>query len=308
MSRRAANRRRPWDVSSLVLPALVLLAAVCGLALIAGSLGWFESGPGPRRGAPPGTLAVPAAAVTIPTYARVGLEHLIDRSSGDLRAVYLPEGSILPETMIDAKQIVGRVLSTDKAPGQVFSTQDFFPLGTREGIVAGIPPGKRALRIGAGKVNGIVGLGRGDRFDLVATFDLTRGAASVRVEGARVNPLGSQTQTVTVVEDGAVVQPLKERAIPGQVQKIVEEMVIAVAPIEVAGLTEALHSGARIDCVPRSGRPTDSDASTAAEKTSPRGGLKVVETISGGQRRVIAVPPGLSPVGAGPPGAGPGGG
>ena len=162
VSRRAANRRRPWDVSSLVLPALVLLAAVGGLALIAGSLGWFESGPGPRRGAPPGTLAVPAAAVTIPTYARVGLEHLIDRSSGELRAVYLPEGSILPETMIDAKQIGGRVLSTDKAPGQVFSTQDFFPLGTREGIVAGIPPGKRALRIGAGKVNGIVGLGRGD--------------------------------------------------------------------------------------------------------------------------------------------------
>ena len=291
----AARRRRRWTVSSLA--PLILLAAttVLGLGLMASSLGWLEGAETRRRAAPPGTVAVPAAAVAIPTYTRVRLEHLIDPGLGDLRAVYLPEGSVLPETFVEAKDIIGRVLATDKIPGQLFSQQDFFPPGTREGIVAGIPPGKRALRIDARKVSGIVGLGRGDRFDLVATLDFSQGRSrGVRVEGTGTNQLGafgSQVRAATIVEGGAVVQPLETRAIPGRTEQLVEEMVIAVDPAEVAALTEALHTGARIDCVPRSGRPVDV-AAGARERAAATNGLRVVETISGGQRRVVAVPSG----------------
>ena len=295
--RRAASRRRRWSASSLALSGLLVAIAAIGVALVASSLGWLGGAELERRGVPPGAVAVPAAAVRIPTYTRVRLEHLVDPGTGDLRAVYLPEGSLLPETFVDAREIVGRVLATDKRPGQLFSEQDFFPPGTREGIVAGIPPGKRAIRIDARKVNGIVGLGRGDRFDLVATLDFARGSSrGIRVEGAstsQLGALGSQIRASTIVEGGAVVQPLETRAIPGRAAQLVEEMVIAVEPAEVAALTEALHTGARVDCVPRSGRPVDVATGAPEHGTSGgQGGLRVVETISGGERRVVAVPSG----------------
>ncbi len=297
--RRDVGRRRRWSASSLLLPGFVVVSTALGLGLMASSLGWLEREDSGWKGVPPGTVAVPAAAVGIPTYTRVRLEHLIDPRSQDLRVVYLPEGSILPDTMVDAREIMGRVLATDKNPGQLFSKEDFFPPGTREGIVAGIPPGKRALRIDARKVNGIVGLGRGDRFDLVATLDFSSQGRTkgIRVEGAGTSQLGSfgsQIRATTIVAGGAVVQPLATRAVAGRNQQLVEEMVIAVDPSEVTALTEALHTGARIDCAPLSGRPVDTSIqATEARAPSGRNGLvRVIETISGGQRWAVAVPHG----------------
>src|SRR5437762_4819081 len=56
--------------------------------------------------------------------------------------------------------------------------------------------------------------------------------------------------------------------------KPVQEVVIAVSPIEVAHLTEALAIGADISCVPRSGRPDDPYDSVTPESNpwSPFGG------------------------------------
>ena len=117
----------------------------------------------------------------------------------------------------------------------------------------------------------------------------------MRVEGTNTNRLGafgSQVRASTIVSGGAVVQPLARRAVAtGRSQRLVEEMVIAVEPDEVAALTEALHSGARIDCVPRSGQPVDL-AADPPKRAEPKNasGLHVIETISGGKRRVVAVP------------------
>ena len=297
---------------SLAPVAVVLLCAGVGLWLLASSLGWLSPEQRIARSTPPGTVAIPVAGISISTYTRVRLEHLVDPRSGDLRAIYLPEGSVLPETFADVRQIVGRVLAVDKRPGQVFAASDFFPEGTREGIVAGIPSGKRALRIDARKVGGIVGLGRGDRFDLIATLDLSKGArGGIEVKrGAAgvVGRLGSAVQARTIVHGGAVVQPLQTRVVPGQLSQVLEEMVIAVDPAEVALLTEALHTGARIDCVPLSGRPASQEANSQAVEGAGDA-LRMVETIAGGQRRVIAVDAGegvaapVPKVSAGPPGS-----
>ncbi len=313
VARRSQRRSRGLPAANLLLPGLLIVTALAGLWLLAASAGWFDSEPTVRKSAPPGTVAAPVAAVRIPAYTRIGLEHLIDPATGDLRALFLPDDSILQGTIIDVKQLIGRVVATDKRPGQLFSEVDLFPPGTREGIVAGIPAGKRALRIDASKVNGIVGLARGDRFDLVATVDLRRdGSNRVAVEGLPSNELGtlaSQVRSSTVVLDGAVVQPLETRSIAGKKEQLVEEMVIAVHPDEVQQLTSALHAGARVDCVPRSGRPIDPVAgATTQPDEGRRRGLQAVETISGGKRRVVAVPsrpPGRSsapPVAAAPRG------
>lgn len=289
-----ARRRRSVDARSLALVALLAVAGLAGLGLLASSLGWIGGGSSGPRVAPAGTIAVPAAGVTIPTYARVRVDHLVDPRTGDLRAVYLPEGSILPETFVDAREIVGRVLAVDKEPGQVFSENDFFPPGTREGIVAGIPAGKRAMRIDARKVGGIVGLGRGDRFDLIATLDVAKTAGrGVQVQGAggrSMGRLGSPVRATTIVAAGAVVQPLERRMVPGRTAQVVEEMVIAVAPDEVGALTEALHAGARVDCVPLSGQPSELAGEPGGDASSRGGGaLRMVETIVGGKRSIIAV-------------------
>ena len=296
MSRRIQKRKRRISWSGLLLPAVLVVLSILGLGLLASSMGWLSDGRVVQRGAPPGTVAIPAAAVGIPAYTRVRLEHLVNSRTGDLHAVYLPEGSILPETFVDAREIIGRVVVSDKLAGQLFSENDFFPPGTREGIVAGIPSGKRAIRIDARKVNGIVGLSRGDRFDLVATLDLRRSGRNnpVVVQGAaqtNLGALGSSVQSSLVVEDGAVVQPLQTRSIPGRTNQLVEEMVIAVNSDEVELLTKALHSGARVDCVPRSGRPTD-EVEAKRPSVARSGGLNVVETISGGSRSAVAVPSG----------------
>lgn len=292
MPARQQRRRRRIAWSSYLLPAGLAVVSLIGLALLASSLGWFGDERTARKSAPAGTIAVPAVAVTIPAYSQIRLEHLVDPQTGDLRAIYLPEGSILPETLVNARDIIGRVVRSDKKPGQLFAEADLFPPGTREGIVAGIPEGKRALRIDASKVNGIVGLGRGDRFDLVATVNLRQGRSSPVVVGgaAGAGVGGAPLQSSIVVENGAVVQPLETRAIPGRASQLVEEMVVAVDPAEVEFLTQALHSGARIDCVPRSGRPVAEAAAPEAPKRSGRSGINVIETISGGSRGAVAVP------------------
>jgi hypothetical protein len=176
--------------------------------------------------------------------------------------------------------IWGRVLDHDKQPGYVFTERDFLPRGTREGLVAGIPAGKRAIRVEADKVEGLFGLRPGDRFDLVATvaIDSTRAGASPAfstggVYGqqmalqARLSNWQKQATVRVVVQNGVLVEPLKTRQVPffsntltqGGVTRMrpIQEVVIAVDPDEVARLTEAIAVEAKVSCVPRSGRPDD---------------------------------------------------
>ena len=293
MRARRASRAR----SSLVLP-LAGFAVVTAVGL--GLLIWWAGNEEPPASAeaPPGTRAVPVAGRALPAYRAIELEDLLDPRTGKLTRIYLPEDSILPETMTDARQLLGRVLGRDKAPGRVFREPDFLPEGTRPGIVAGIPTGKVALRIPSARVTGSVGLHRGDRFDLVATWPRNdRGAARPTTV---LLGRGARAQVDVVAEGAAVVEPLAERRLPGAGGRpggVVQELVIAVAPGEVPGVTEALELAARIDCVPHSGRPDEPSADEVARSAGrvDRGAFgrsreTVVETIVGGQRTLLEVP------------------
>lgn len=270
-----------------------LVLAGAGVALAAWSLGLLGPMEPQASGIPEGHVAVPVASGAIAAYTAIQLDHLVDPRTGALAVVYLPDGSLLPETVSDAEALLGRVLARDKDPGRVFRESDLLPPGTRPGLVAGIPAGKRALRIDASKVNGIIGLRRGDRFDLVATLRPRRGAPA-SVSGAGLAPRARVHQ---VVVDGAVVEPLSQRRLPAAsgAGTVVQEMVIAVAPDEVPLLTEALELASRIDCVPRSGHPEERAAASAtAEAHFPHrrgfGGEALVDTIEGDQRALRTVP------------------
>jgi Flp pilus assembly protein CpaB len=273
-----------------------------------------------------GLVAVPIAPRAIPAYTRLTRDHFWDPVKNELTVTYLPPRAVTPDMLTKWTDIWGHVLDHDKPAGYVFTKADLFAEGTRAGLVAGIPAGKRAIRVQADKVEGLYGLQRGDRFDLVATLpiDAKGRAQNFGFAGAYAQQFALQAQltnwqkqaTVRVlVQNGAVVEPLSARQIPvyattmtqGAITRMrpIQEVVIAIAPGEVARLTEAMAVDATISAVPRSGQPDDPKNSVTPELSpvSPfsapglglggsdasSGGLAMVEAISGSKRELTAV-------------------
>jgi Flp pilus assembly protein CpaB len=278
---RSFDQRRstvPRPAASIVLTAVlvsvaVALAVLWGLGVI--DVSKFRT----AQASTAGLVAVPTAARTIPAYTKITRDHLWDPTNGRLTFVHLAPNSVTKEMLINFSDIIGRVIDHEKPAGYVFTETDFLPRGTREGIVAGIPPGKRAIRVPADKVEGLYGLRPGDRFDLVATLAIDGGrggAQSFNFGGvygqqialqARLSNWQKQATVRVMVQDGTVVEPLTTRQVPvfsntltqGGITRMrpVQEIVIAVDPEEVAPLTEAMAVDAKISTVPRSGRPDD---------------------------------------------------
>jgi len=263
---------------------MLVLAAVAAVVVIVGALAAFGLVDLSRlRSSEPSTagfIAVPTPAKVIPAYTRVRRDHLWDASRARISVVYLPPRVVTPEMLVSISDVIGRVLDHAKEPGYVFTDSDFLPKGTREGIVAGIPAGKRAVRISADKVDGLYGLHAGDRFDLLATMpiDASRGSGSQSFgfSGPYSQQLALQAQlsnwdkqaTVRViVQSAVVVEPMITRGVPvyqsslteGAATRVrpVQEAVIAIDPEEVAPLTEAMAVNAKLTSIPRSGRPDD---------------------------------------------------
>ena len=233
-----------------------------------------------------GLVAVPVSAQSIPAYTKLTRDHIWNAQKGEMAFAWLPPEQVTASMKTNLKEVFGRVLARDKAAGYVFTDADFLPKGTRPGLVGGIPPGKRAVRVEAGQVEGLYGLNPGDRFDLLGTLpiELKGGDTSLEVAGAYGKQLALQANltnwakqaTVRVlVQNGVLVQPLTTRQIPlsmntltqGLVvkKKPVQEIVIAVDPDEVAPLTEAMALKAQITTVPRSGHPDDPKESHTTE-------------------------------------------
>lgn len=314
------TRRGWWPPSPAIVTIFVVLMGLVALwssgLIDLGRLGWGKSLGQPSRA---GLVAIPVSATAVPAYTRMNRDHLWNPTLGELSLIYLRPEQVSPEMIQEISRITGRVLDHDKPAGYVFTEADFLPKGTRPGLVAGIPPGKRALRVDAEKVYGLQGLRRGDRFDLVSTIalDAIRSGSNFGGGGVYAPQMELQSKMMNwqkqatvsvVVQNGVVVEPMTLRNVPltsgtltqGMVTrtKPVQEVVIAVDPREVAHLTEAMAVDARISCVPRSGRPEDPPAlvtppstprSPFATGTGP-GPLTTIESITGTKREMIAAP------------------
>ena len=319
----AAVPRRPGRPSMFtgrtIAMWVVAAAIVVAMVAVVLNLSGFGSAPAPST---EGLVPVITPARPIPAYTRITRDHLWDPRAGTISVVYLPPGAVTPEMLRSLSDVIGRVLDHEKAPGYVFTETDFLPPGTREGIVAGIPAGKRALRITADEVDGLYGLRQGDRFDLLATlpidarsggsdaFDLAGVYGDQMALEARLSNWQKQATVRVIVQSGVIVEPMSVRGVPtvtsslteGGASRVrpVQEAVIAIDPSEVALLTEAMAVDARVVTVPRSGRPDDPQDSTtpALNPVSPfadTGGeddteFAMVETIMGQRRALTAVP------------------
>jgi len=264
-----------------------------------------------------GTVRVPISGRNVPAYTRITRDDLTDPATQQLAFVKMDSNLVADAMVVDVSKIIGRVLAHEKSSGYVFTEADFLPKGTRPGTVGGIPPGKRARRVEVNRIDGLFGLRPGDRFDLVATLPVDE--KSVRGLDALGGAYGDQLQWMSgfrnlmkqasvrvIVQNGTVVSPVEQRAVPvasssltrGLVTRTrpVQEMVIAIDPREVALLTEALAVGANVECFFRSGHPSDPFDSITPElepvspfigpggSTAPRGsgGLRGASDMEGG--------------------------
>lgn len=255
-------------------------------------------------------VPVPLSNRAIPAYSRVSRNDLINLADGSPIVVYLSEEQVKAAGFVtDFGAITGRVLSRDKPAGFAFSESDFFPRGTRPGLVAGVPPGKRALVLEADKIKGVYGLQPGDRFDLLATMPVDAPpplAGPLAVAPPPFDPtLPKRAAVKVLVHHGAIVAPVTMRASPQPPSQqppgtpaprpstraqSVAEVTIAVAPEEVAPLLEALAVDADVLCVARSGHPDDPGELSITPGSQPVAPLRSIETIVERQRQTHRFP------------------
>jgi len=252
------------------------------------------------------------ASRVIPAYTRVTRDFLLVADRGLPNYMYLPpEMAKQLQVITRFDKIVGRVLDHDKAPGYPFTEKDFLPSGTREGIVAAIPAGKRAMTIEASKVEGIHSLRVGDHLDLLSSQSIDMGkvmgahARNANSLHAGVLAQSKQAHVRVLVQNGLLVSPVRTRVVPITSSSLtqgattrtkpIQEVVIAVDPEEIAPLAEALSIEALVTCVARSGLPDDpGPASVTPSGSSPADHVATVERIVGGAREVMFVTKGAS--------------
>ena len=345
MTQKYHGNRRRNSASTTLLTAGVLLFGFVGGTFLLHATGTIElpflrkEEPEPPKRDLSGLIRVPRSARAIPAYEAVSRDDLWDPQQGSVSTVYLRPEDVSDQMITELGSIMGRVLKREKPRGYVFLESDFYPTGTRPGPTAGVPPGKRAMRLRASEVPGLHGLNQGDRFDLVMTVSVEleqpplrapRHGSALDVEGPYaalhvgqalqgeeepVRVKRKHAEVRTIVRNGQVVQPIHQRKEISKTASLlkgatlqatpIEELVIAVAPEEVAELNLALAVGASLLVAMRSGQVNDATdegeipdikvalddevegADTAEEVTET---VRVVEVIKGGEKHLHAVP------------------
>ncbi|HTU27134.1 MAG TPA: hypothetical protein VMF30_17135 [Pirellulales bacterium] len=257
---------------------------------------------GPRFA--PGTVMVPVSGMNIPAYTQLTRDHVFDLEKRQYAVMPMAPEAVTPEMIVDKKQIFGRVLDHDKPKGYAFTEKDFLPKGTRAGLVAGIPAGKRSMTIEAGKLGGVFGLKVGDHLDLLASvpFESKNGGHASGIGGtlAAQQQLASAQKRASVrvlAQDAVIVSPVTSRNKPTTSNSLtsgttvrqvpVQEIVIAVAPGEVAPISEAIATKVEITCVARSGLPDDPGAVSQTPGANPLDEMKVIDSIRGIKRDAL---------------------
>ncbi len=305
MKASAATRR---GVSPLTLFLFLLFALLVGGAGTVGTLQatgqidlpFFRR---PKLNTHEGEVPVPVSAVVIPAYTMITRDHLYDET-GVLSVQWVKQEDLHPEMVTDISKIIGRVVHRDKQTGYAFRQRDFLPEGTRPGLVAGIPPGKRSFTLEVSKLKGIHSLKLGDRFDLLATLPVdglsARLPENTKLVTSHNQVVPQKSATVKVIaRNGVVVSPVTTRLIPvtsdslisGSTRgtKPIQEVVFALDPEEITALTEAMVINADIMCAACSGHPDDAKMATLTPELPPQP-MTVVETIQGGRRQLNTYP------------------
>ena len=306
MAKQYGSQRKRGGASPLLVTLGILLVGLVGGALLLHATGAVELSflkkPEPKKAIDRrGQVFVPAAGRDIPAYAEVSVADFVDPRTNMVAGHWWTKEAVEgdDELILSRSEIVRRVLRRAKPRGYIFTRSDFFPVGTRPGPTAGVPPGKRALRLKANEVPGLHGLKQGDRFDLVMTVSVevedeerravARKNGGLDVDGPyadlhesqqeqdtakpRVRIKREQAEVKTIVNNGLLVQPVTPRteyskhSSPMRGTRVaevpVEEIIIAIDPEEVADLNFAMAVNAKLQVAMRSGQVGESEKTDA---------------------------------------------
>jgi Flp pilus assembly protein CpaB len=299
MANYANTRREPSRLGMFAFAALVLVLGAAGAVGGMWAAGMVElpfmRAPEPSR---VGMVKVPLSVRLIPAYKMIRRDDLINPQTGTWLETWASEKDVAAsKIVVDPAKIIGRVVSADKGPLFSFTENDFMPAGTRPGLVAGIPPGKRSLTLASVRLDGIQGLQMGDRFDIVATLPAEKEHSALRnVRGLDGLPT-PEPRVRVLVDNGAIVSPVHVRdevsttnsLTKGQrsSMKPVEEVVIALEPDEIPRLTAAMSQNAAILVVARSGHPDDAKIESITPESNPPPPPTMIETVVGDKRETI---------------------
>jgi len=345
-SRPVSPRARTRRSSRLLMPlaiAGVLLAGVVVYTVVNGELrlpfgGGVVFAFGEQKAdekkngiqAPPGRVLALACPRELPAYTKITREHLDvgdDLYSLPVAPEQIEQLGLFPRSNDGYKSILGRVLRKPKPVNYVFTESDFLPKGTRPGISAGIPPGKRGVWIDISKVQGLSDVRAGDLVDLVAATakkqqskvdtnvlgNLTDPVMKARIEAvAKRASKTSSSSSWVVARNALVITPVRSRELPTSGAKkgnapTVEEVFLAMAAPDVAQFSQALAENVTLLAAPRSGQPEAEGVATEIRDVKPadasaelrkmllgdddeQASFGMVEVIRGGQRQTITVP------------------
>jgi len=247
----------------------------------------------------------PLAVRSIPAYTAITREHLMDPKTVEFLFAYRQSEQVPPSGLLPLDRILGRVLKSDHKPGYGFTEQDFLPEGTHPGLVAGVPPGKRAFVLPADRITGVHGLRPGDEVDVLMSMPIEPSGAGSPTNKGQMSPASQhgggsgrlrKIGVIPLVHGGVVVRPVTLRQTPaasaatgkdaGLQTHGVPEVVLAIDPAEVAPLSQALAVDTEIYCVAHSGHPDDVAGLTPGLPTPPAPQIHEVEVIVGNKRGV----------------------
>lgn len=261
MRNRTTASRGPSVLAMLGLGLFALTAGgggLAGLLYATGYLSLDRPAGSDRKVDRTGQIAYPALARPVAAYAKLTRDDLLDPTTRQLNLIWLPESVTKPEMLRDLSLIVGRVLSRDKLAGFVLTESDFFPKGTRPGLVAGIPAGQRAISVKAGAVAGLHLLKSGDRFDILSASPTDEEETPAEPQAAALQG-GLEPQPLVL---GALESRSGVRLLIRAGQMIADgsatgENTVAIRPEEVAPFMAALAADRQLFSVARSGRPEE---------------------------------------------------
>jgi len=230
-SRRNSNARNALIVGmAIVIGGAGTVAALAALKIVDPvKLAFWRSKPLPPP-IPTGWIEVRTCAKTIPAHTLITNEYLENPRTGNFMGVFVPPEKVkVPAEKADqaflaeVNKIRGRVAAHDIPAGSVFRERDFLPPGTKPGLVAGIPSGKRAMTLDASKIRGIHDVRSGDRIDLLASIPIDMpgsghsnagrlGTNVLMSPDAALVPKGSVVRPL--VQDGVVVVAVRVRTMP----------------------------------------------------------------------------------------------
>ena len=240
---------------------MLLIAVVAGLGAVLLAARWMQS-----QNSGQGRVAVAAAEIQLGSTITPEMVHLVD----------WPQASQPPGVFTAVEKLHGRVVTGTVQRGEPVLEARLAPVGTKGGLSAVVPPGKRAMTV---RVNDVVGVAG---FALPGTFvDVM---VNTQSEGAKAN---DRDRTISkIVLDRILVLAVAQEADRDNTKpKVVNAVTLEVTP-QQAELLDLARSVGTLSLVLRN-QSENAEATTA--------GATKEQLLSGGKVAAAPAPPPSAP-------------